>query len=114
MNIAAWQQAVWKVSEDHGWHEDGETSNVAVKLALIHEEVSEALAEYRDTKEGEVLRDVYFDDNGKPCGFGIELADVIIRVLDLAEMLSMDMDHLILVKHMYNDSRPYKHGDRRV
>ena len=58
--------------------------------------------------------DVVFDDNGKPCGFGIELADVIIRVLDLAEMLRMDMDHLILVKHMYNDSRPYKHGDRRV
>ena len=47
MNIAAWQKAVWKVSEDHGWHEDGETSNVAVKLALIHEEVSEALAEVR-------------------------------------------------------------------
>lgn len=114
MDIAEWQQAVWKVSEDHGWHEDGETSNVAVKLALIHEEVSEALAEYRDTKEGEVLWDAYFDDNGKPCGFGIELADVIIRVLDLAEMLHMDMDHLIRVKHTYNASRPYKHGNRRV
>lgn len=114
MDIAEWQQAVWKVSEDHGWHEDGETSNVAVKLALIHEEVSEALAEYRDTEEGEILWDVYFDDNGKPCGFGIELADVIIRVLDLAEMLCMDMDHLIRVKHTYNASRPYKHGNRRV
>ena len=114
MDIAEWQQAVWQVSEDHGWHEDGETSNVAVKLALIHEEVSEALAEYRDTKDGEVLRDVYFDDNGKPCGFGIELADVIIRVLDLAEMLGMNMDTMIRVKHTYNASRPYKHGNRRV
>ena len=45
---------------------------------------------------------------------GVELADVVIRVLDLAEMLDIDLTGIILTKMKYNESRPYRHGNKRV
>jgi hypothetical protein len=50
----------------------------------------------------------------KPDGFPIELADIIIRVGDLAERLGIDLDHAIAVKAEYNQRRPHMHGGKRV
>lgn len=112
MDLRTIQKQAWQTSEDHGWHE-GETNLVPVKLALIHSEVSEALEEYRN---GDITgREIYYNPGSlKPEGFGIELADIIIRVVDLAEMLNIDMTECVQVKMEYNDSRPYKHGGKRV
>ena len=41
-----------------------------------------------------------------------ELADVVIRVLDLAEALHIDLEWHIEQKHKYNTMRPYKHGKK--
>jgi len=65
------------------------------KLALIHSEVSEAL---------EALRD---DDKET---FQEELADVIIRVLDLAGYLGIDIDAQVEAKMEKNRGRPHLHG----
>lgn len=107
------QFQAWMTAEDHGWHEDGETNLVPVKLALIHSEVSEALEEYRN---GDITgREIYYNSGSlKPEGFGIELADIVIRVLDLAESLGIDMEECLELKMKYNESRPYKHGGKRV
>ena len=107
------QKAVWRTAEEHGWHKDDD--NIPVKLVMIHSEVSEALEEYRNAEEGADLAAVYYAAGSKkPEGFGIELADIVIRVLDLAEMLGMDLTDLILTKMKYNKSRPYRHGGKRV
>ena len=107
------QKAVWRTAEEHGWH--GENDTIPVKLLMIHSEVSEALEEYRNTPpESEVSYLYYSVDSDKPEGFGIELADIVIRVLDLAEMLGIDLTDLILTKMEYNKSRPYRHGNKRV
>ena len=107
------QRAVWSTAEEHGWHE--EIDSIPVKLLMIHSEVSEALEEYRNTPpECEVSYLYYRVDSDKPEGFGVELADIVIRVLDLAEMLDIDLTGIILTKMEYNKSRPYRHGGKRV
>lgn len=84
--------------------------NVPEMLALVHSEISEALEEYRD---GNMERDYGFDENfvvRKPEGFGVELADAVIRILDLAGGLNIPLADLIEEKLAYNRTRPQKHG----
>lgn len=41
-----------------------------------------------------------------------ELADIIIRALDVSRRLKLDIVRAIAVKHAYNITRPHKHGKR--
>lgn len=52
--------------------------------------------------------EVYAGNNGKPEGIPIELADVIIRVLDYCGYAGIDIDAAISQKHEYNRTRPYR------
>lgn len=72
-------------------------SLVPEKLALIHSEVSEVLEAYR--LFGKV--NAHVEE---------ELADVIIRVLDLAAALGLSMDIAVRNKMRANADRPHKHG----
>jgi len=51
---------------------------------------------------------------GKPVGFPTELADVIIRTLDLASGLGIDIEEAIRIKMDYNATRPHRHGGKLV
>lgn len=107
---------------------------IAEKLALIHEEVSEALGEIRDGQPpqriyfldkkgvigqpGETYDRQHYNDEGvpllKPEGFLVELGDAMIRIGDLAFLVG-DTDgaalaEAITVKAEYNRTRPHKHG----
>lgn len=66
-----------------------------IKLDLIHSEVSEAT---------EALRDGNIEHVGE------ELADIVIRTMDLAEYLGINLEKLIEEKHKVNETRPIKHG----
>jgi NTP pyrophosphatase (non-canonical NTP hydrolase) len=48
----------------------------------------------------------------KPEGVPTELADIIIRVLDAAHQLGIDIDKAIAEKVAYNDNRPFRHGGK--
>lgn len=84
-------------------------SRIPQALALIHSEVSEALEESRELSFIPIIIRMV---NGKPEGFAIELADIMIRVMDLAFALGIDLENAIAIKHEYNLSRPVLHGKR--
>ena len=76
-------------------HGESVPANLAEKLCLIHLEVSEALEALR---EGTPLDE--------------ELADIMIRVGDLAGFLNIDLGKAVVDKMLYNETREYKHGKR--
>lgn len=105
-SIREWQVAAYENSKAHGFHDAG--NDIPRSLALIHSEVSEALEAYRN---GEM--ETVANEKGKPEGFGSELADVVIRCLDLAGALGIDLETEIERKHAFNVTRPHKHGGKR-
>jgi NTP pyrophosphatase (non-canonical NTP hydrolase) len=68
-------------------------------IALIHSEASEALEAFR---------------NDDAEGFEEELADIIIRTLDLGYGLGVDMDALVARKLAANKDRAHRHGGKRL
>ncbi len=82
-------------NETNGFVWDSER-DVPTLLALIHSEVSEALEAYRDEKP--------LDE---------ELADVIIRVMDLSDRMKLNMDKAVSEKIEKNKTRGFRHGRKR-
>lgn len=112
MSIRILARDIHENAREHGWWPEGDddVNNIPEKLALIHSEISEALEEYRDY---EILSEIRHAADGKPEGFGIELADAVIRTLDLAEYLGIDMMKAIEMKMAYNKTRPLRHGGKK-
>lgn len=109
-SITEWQRDIHANAVAHGFHDTelsqlGRVAVVPEKLCLIHSEVSETLEALRDGALTTTTR-----EDGKPEGLPSELADVVIRCLDLAEYLGIDLEAEIERKHAFNKTRPYKHG----
>lgn len=76
---------------------------------LIVTEVSEAVEEFRIGKKP---NETYYkeDKPSKPEGIPSELADVIIRVLDLCGEYDIDVESMLDEKLGFNQTREHKHG----
>ncbi len=79
--------------------------NTSQQLMLVSDELSEAHEFYR---KGKI--ELFFQEDGKPDGFPVELADAVIRLAALARHHNIDLAKVIALKAAYNETRPYKHG----
>jgi NTP pyrophosphatase (non-canonical NTP hydrolase) len=105
LNELAEEIRAW--GERKGWND--KEVNLSEKLLLIVSEITEAFEHYRN---GLGVKDIVWDETGKPDGFGVELADAAIRLLHLCALLGLDLDNLLAIKMAYNETRPYRHGNK--
>lgn len=82
-------------AKNHGWWDT--QRSIPELLCLVHSEVSEALEAYR---------------NGNKENFSEELADIVIRVFDMAVGNNINIQEAIVKKHLKNTKRPFRHGGK--
>jgi NTP pyrophosphatase (non-canonical NTP hydrolase) len=113
---------IYQGAADKGFHNKEEV-NLPTALMLVVSELSEALEALRGGKhplfEPEMSADkelqhslpnaLTFSEEYRGT-FEEEIADAIIRLLDIAGMVDMDVDWWVKAKMIYNKERPYKHG----
>ncbi len=108
-----------------------EPRNIGEMLCLIHSEVSEALE--ADRKNHYAVKSFNLENNidindldstskkqyfqqefevSIKNSFEDELADVMIRVMDLASFKGIDLEYHIKMKMAYNSMREHKHGKK--
>jgi NTP pyrophosphatase (non-canonical NTP hydrolase) len=110
-------------AKSKGFFED--KKNIGEMLCLIHSEVSEALEADRkgqySNRESIALQNMIKEDNDLfkkifkatvKDTFQDELADIMIRVMDLAAYKGIDLESHIKVKMRYNSLREYKHSKK--
>jgi NTP pyrophosphatase (non-canonical NTP hydrolase) len=86
----------WKVATPDSWDDERQ---IPTLLCLVHSEVSEALEGFRHGDRENVAE---------------ELADTLIRVLDIAGGLGIDMDAEVRAKLAKNRERGFRHGGKRI
>jgi NTP pyrophosphatase (non-canonical NTP hydrolase) len=120
-SISELTERIYKNAISKGWYE--EERSFGDIISLCHAELSEALEEYRN---GHKPNDIYysvseksvtngkFENDLKPEGIPIELADVVIRIMDYCGHVGIDLQSAIEIKMAYNESRSYKHGGKVI
>lgn len=111
MNINDVSKDAYENSKAHGFHDQPAT--VGDRLMLIVSEIAEALEEYRSNHRP---NETYFNPEkpDKPEGVPVELADAVIRIAEFSYLYGIDLAAAIEQKMIYNRTRPFRHGGKRL
>ena len=114
------------VNRLNGWYDDERTffdelwllaseifeAGEAWRVAGFEDQTTAEQVLYGRGDHGEDL--LVTSDNPKPEGVGSELADVLIRLLDTAKRHGIDLMAEYQRKMLYNLTRGYRHGGKRL
>lgn len=101
------------IAVSKGWYEQSRT--IPELLMLVVSELAEGIEQVRDGYDPACVYHNYEKgaDINKPEGFPIELADAIIRLLDMCSHLGIDIQRSVDMKMTYNRTRPHRHGNKK-
>ncbi len=99
-------QEIHTWAKDKGWYDPPKTP-LEVHMMIVSE-IAEATEHQR--KQSQVF---FFDENNKPDGEAVELADAVIRIMDYFGYRNWDLETVIKTKMAYNYKRPYRHGNKK-
>lgn len=113
LSLNAMAEEVWKTSSAKGFKDEPVTP--ATMVANLHAEVSELWEAYRAGTLHKLC-----DKSEKMKALGLEpltcaeeeIADIIIRALDTAKDLRIDVGRAVAVKHEFNGHRPHRNGGK--
>ena len=105
--VNGWAEYIKEWGHRKGW--DYTEDKVPEKLMLAVGELAEAMEEYRRNRI-----ENWFNEDNKPEGFKIELADCLIRILHLCDVYKINMQKCLEIKMAYNEKRPYRHGNLKA
>jgi len=105
--LAEWSKEIHEWAKSKGWWD--KPRDFSALLMNVHSEITEAWEEWRNNR---TIHEEYVVD-GKPEGIPAELADTMIRLLDLFAAFDIDIEAAMEKKMAYNRTRPIRHGGKK-
>lgn len=101
-------QDIHQLARAKGWYDGAPRTPLELHMLVVGEiaEASECI------RNGEKFWRL--TENGKPEGELSELADAVIRIMDICASRGWDLGWAISTKHNFNKSRPYRHGGKTL
>lgn len=107
---------IYEFNVSMGWHSNGKP-DFAVYLMNLHSEISELWESWRNNNHAGPC-----DKAEKMANMGLspltcteeEIADIVIRALDMAHANGIDVDNAVATKMAYNATRGHRYGGKRA
>lgn len=107
MGLNRMRDTAHNLAKSKGWHET--KVPIADFCANIAGEVSELWEAYRKG-----ILNTACEKSIDLTNLEEETADVLIRVMDMAGALGIDLEHAVETKHRINATRSYRHGNKKA